>query len=51
MKPFRGTYASLGFTQGASVPHNVARYLACPPVEVVIRDDGDDTAGFRDVDE
>jgi hypothetical protein len=46
-----GTCASLGFSGGVSVPHNVARYLACQPVEVVIRDDGDDTAGDRDVNE
>jgi len=51
MKPFSGTHANLRFTQGASVPRNVARYLACPPVEVVTRDDGDDTAGDRDVNE
>jgi hypothetical protein len=51
MNFFSGTYANLGSTEGASVPHNVARYLACQPVEVVIRDDGDDTAGDRDVNE
>ena len=51
MNFFSGTYANLGYAEGASVPRNVARYLACQPVEVVTRDDGDDTAGDRDVNE
>jgi hypothetical protein len=48
----RGTYASLGSTEGASVPHNVTRILASArPLKSSTRDDCDDTAGDRDENE